>query len=216
MLSLSEEILLLALDDESGRLLPLPERALDIALAAAIVMDLHNEKRIEVSPPTVSLTNHLPTGSPMLDEILKDIEKHPQSKLSGHIHRISGHANHIRKATLESLVKKNILECKEEKILWILPSKRYPLADDHEEVLAKERLRSILLEGKKAKVWDIDMIALLEACDLLHTLLSKEELEAAQARIKDLESRDPIGIAVIESVADVQHTFNEVLGHGTL
>lgn len=74
----------------------------------------------------------------------------------------------------------------------------------------------MLLEGKKAKTWDIDMIALLEACDLLRVLLSKEELEAAQTRIKDLESRDPIGLAVIESVAEVQHTFNEVLGHGTL
>jgi len=216
MLSLSEEILLLALDDESGRLLPLPERALDIALSAAVVMGLHNEKRIEVAPPTVSVTDPSPTGDTIFDEMLKDIEKHPQSKLSGHIHRISGHANHIRKATLENLVKKNVLECKEEKIFWILPSKRYPLADDHEEVVAKERIRSVLLEGKKAKAWDIDMIALLEACDLLRIILSKEELEAAQAHIKDLESRDPIGIAVIESVAEVQHTFNEVLGHGTL
>lgn len=216
MLSLSEEILLLAFDDESGRLLPLPERALDIALAAAVVMGLHNEKRIEVAPPTVSVTDPSPTGDRIFDEILKDIEKHPQSKLSGHIHRISGHANHIRKATLESLVKKNVLECKEEKIFWILPSKSYPLADNHEEVIAKERIRSVLLEGKKAKTWDIDMIALLEACDLLRVLLSKEELEAAQTRIKDLESRDPIGLTVIESVAEVQHTFNEVLGHGTL
>ena len=216
MLSLSEEILLLALDDASGRLLPLPERALDIALSATVVMGLHNEKRIEVTPPTVTVLDNTPTGDTIFDEMLRDIEKHPQSKLSGHIHRISGHANHIRKATLENLVKKNVLECKEEKVFWILPSKRYPLADDHEEVIAKERIRNVLLEGKKAKAWDIDMIALLEACDLLRTLLSKEELEAAQERIKELESRDPIGIAVIESVAEVQHTFNEVLGHGTL
>lgn len=109
MLSLSEEILLLAFDNESGRPLPLPERALDIALAAAVVMGLHNEKRIEVAPPTVSVADPSPTGDRIFDEILKDIEKHPQSKLSGHIHRISGHANHIRKATLESLAKKNVL-----------------------------------------------------------------------------------------------------------
>ena len=215
MLSLSEEILLLALDDESGRLLPLPERALDIALAAAVIMGLHNEGRIQVNPPSVSVLNNTPTGDIIFDEMLKDIEKHPQSKLSGHIHRVSGHANHIRKATLEGLVKKNILECKEEKIFWILPSKRYPVADNHEEVIAKERIRKVLIEGEQPKAWDIDMIALLDACDLLHTLFSKKELEAARERIKDIESRDPIGITVIEAIADVQHTFNEVLEHGT-
>jgi hypothetical protein len=214
MLSLSEEILLLALDDTSGRLLPLPERALDIALAAAVVMGLHNEKRIEVTPPTVSVLDASPTGDIVFDEILKDIEKHSKARLSGHIHRISGHANHIRNATLESLVKKNILECKEEKLFWIIPSRRYPLNNAAEELMAKARIRAILLEGQEPKAWDIDMIALLEACDLLHTLLSKEELAAARMRIQELEARDPIGIAVIESVAEVQHTFNEVLGHG--
>ena len=39
-LTLAEQLLLLALDDETGKLLSLPDRSLDYALAGAILADL--------------------------------------------------------------------------------------------------------------------------------------------------------------------------------
>ena len=46
MLRFSEEVLLLALDEKTGRLHPLPERAIEFALAGAVLAELAAAKRI--------------------------------------------------------------------------------------------------------------------------------------------------------------------------
>ena len=48
-LALAEQLLLLALDDETGKLLPLPDRSLDYALAGAIIADLARVGRLMVT-----------------------------------------------------------------------------------------------------------------------------------------------------------------------
>ncbi|HSH09562.1 MAG TPA: GPP34 family phosphoprotein, partial [Oceanipulchritudo sp.] len=59
-LTLAEQLLLLALDDATGRLRPLPDRALDYALAGAILADLARVGRISMTRDTLAVIDPNP------------------------------------------------------------------------------------------------------------------------------------------------------------
>ena len=73
MLTFTEEMLLL-LGDEEGELLPVREHAFECALAGAVLMDLAFEYRIDTDLQALVVTDPTPTGDPMLDRILAQIE----------------------------------------------------------------------------------------------------------------------------------------------
>ena len=67
--ALAEELLLLAYDDETGRC-GVPVIALDLGMAAAILVDLVLHGRIEVSDRLVVPIDASPTGHDINDEVL--------------------------------------------------------------------------------------------------------------------------------------------------
>ncbi len=106
MLSLCEELFLFALDDTTGHMHALPERALDIGLAAAVIMGLHNKKRLRLSPPHCVVEDTTPMGDPILDETLTKIASHTAETLGENIRWLAGHAHHIRSVTIKTLIEK--------------------------------------------------------------------------------------------------------------
>src|SRR5690348_9750622 len=70
---LAEELLLLAYDDETGRCV-FPLIALDLGMAAAILVDLVLEGRVEVVDGAVVPSDRRPTGHAVVDEILARID----------------------------------------------------------------------------------------------------------------------------------------------
>ena len=79
MLSLVEEILLLALDDRKGSFLQVPEYSLELATSGAILMDLALQDRIDADLEELVVVSEEPTGDPILDPVLSEIarEKRP-------------------------------------------------------------------------------------------------------------------------------------------
>ena len=71
MLRFAEELLLL--EDQSGKVLRLPDRSLQYALAGSVLMDLTLEGRIDTDPDRLILVDSTPTGDDLVDPILADI-----------------------------------------------------------------------------------------------------------------------------------------------
>ena len=63
MLRFAEELLLLLLEDQSGKFLRLPDRSLQYALAGSVPMDLTLEGRIDTDPDRLILVDSTPTAT---------------------------------------------------------------------------------------------------------------------------------------------------------
>ena len=73
MLTFSEEILVLLLEDERGTLIPIPRTKFECALAGAALMDLAFANRIDTDLETLMVIDRTPTGNMMLDRTLAKI-----------------------------------------------------------------------------------------------------------------------------------------------
>ena len=70
-LRFSEELLLLALDDATGKLHPLPERALDLAIVGALLMELAFRNQIDTDNKNLTILNREATDhDPSADLVL--------------------------------------------------------------------------------------------------------------------------------------------------
>ena len=69
-LSLAEEIVLLSLDDETGRPVGRGGMAPDLALAGALLMDLALAGRLDTDRDRVMVVNAAPTGDAVRDAAL--------------------------------------------------------------------------------------------------------------------------------------------------
>lgn len=210
-LTLAEQLLLLALDDETGKLLPIPDRALDYALAGAILAELTRIRRVGLKGDSLEILSTEPVGSAPEDEGLLDIMRVNLHSLQGVLAHLAGEAHGLRKQVIDQLVEKKILREEDREFLWIFHYSRYPLADQTTEIAVKQRLRnrirdtSIVMSRR-----DHVLISLVHACNLEHLLLSPDELEAYEDRIEAICAKDKIGHAVNDCLDEIHQAIMEI------
>ena len=83
MLTFTEEILLLLLDDKDGSFVPIPKVNLGCAIAGAVLMDLAFAYRIDTDPESLVVNDRTPTGNPILDPTLAKIAAQEQPTTPG-------------------------------------------------------------------------------------------------------------------------------------
>src|SRR4051812_40723111 len=121
-----EEIVLLALDDATGALLPMPAMAFNYAIAGAVLCDLALLNRIDTDPNQLIVLDPTPTGDPLLDGALAAIAAAPKPvSASLWIGAISERARALEGAALDRLVARGVLRRTEKKILWVFGVRRY-------------------------------------------------------------------------------------------
>src|ERR1700722_20630473 len=76
-LTILEEFLLLALDDETGDFYTLARSTFDCASAGAVLMDLMLRRRIDNDLKNIFVTDAAPTGNPVLDPVLQTMAVAP-------------------------------------------------------------------------------------------------------------------------------------------
>lgn len=200
-----EEIVLLALDDKTGKFVDLPPLALDQALAGAALLELAFHNRIDTDLTQLSLMSDQSTGNGLLDPILKEISKAKDKKDAKYwVGVLSGDGEKYQKAILGQLVSRGVLKMEEKKILWVIPGRRYPMINDQEEREVRKRIRAVVVDGEIPSPRDVVLISLASSCQLLRSVFSDAEILAHSARIADVAKMDLIGRAVSKSVAEVQ------------
>lgn len=210
-LTLAEQLQLLALDDETGKLLPLPDRALDYALAGAILADLTRIGRIEVIRDNVKILDSTPVESVPEDLGLLDLNQANVTSLRGALSHLAGDAHGLRKRIIEQLVKKGVLREEDKEFLWVFHFSRYPLADPSTENAVKQRLRNRIRDSS-IPMSDSDhvLVSLIHACQMEDLLLSSGEQAACRERIDEITNSDRIGHAVIECLEEIQKAILEI------
>ena len=126
MLTFAEEILLLMLDDEDGTFLPTRTSAVEYVLAGAVLLDLAFSSRIDTDERQLLVLDQTSTGNPILDRVLTRIANSSGTRdTRAWIEKITNEdTDEIRSMALDGLVKRGILEVRDQKFLWVFRSRR--------------------------------------------------------------------------------------------
>lgn len=207
-LTVAEEIYLLALDDSRGVIKPIPVFALEYALGAALLMELELCDRIDTDLTTLKVVSSAPTGDPLLDETLLELQQKKEPQLmSFWLEQFTSHKRHIGERVLAQLIRKGVLKEENRRILWVFETHRYPLMDDREVKEVRTRLRELILGDEIPDPRDVVLISLANACQLLADLFTQKENERIHSRIAALSRLDLIGLQMANSIREIERTM---------
>ena len=209
MLTFAEEILLLMLDDEDGTFLLTRTSAVEYVLAGAVLLDLAFANRIDTDEHQLLVIDPTPAGDPMLDDILARISNSMSTRdTRAWIEKISGeNTDEVRRMALASLMKRGILEERDEKFLWVFRSRRYPTIDGRAEREVKLRVTGVLLSDDIPDPRDVALISLVDACGILSDIFTEREIERVGPRIEQLRKMDLIGQEVAGAVTEIERSI---------
>ncbi len=203
MLTLPEQLLLLALHDEKGTILSTASISIKYGLAGAVIMELALREKVVIRDKKLVLINDSYTGDNVLDEAMTQIKKLGKGKNAGYwVNKLQNIK--IQELILDRLVDKGILKTEEHKILWIFDSPHYPMKDSEEELGIREQIRRIVLHKDIAEARVAVLIGLVNACRLTNEIFSKEERKEAKKRIKEIIDNDLIAKAVADTVVAIE------------
>jgi len=194
MLTLAEDIILLLLDDDTGKLASIDLMTLNYAMAGAVLMDLALRNKIDNDLESLIVADSTPTGLQMLDTYLDKISSENKENNTRYwLTELSNYGEDIVDSALNMLVEKKILKTEEKKILWVIGTRVYPMIDDKEEKEVKRRIIDLLMSDEIPTPQDVVLVSLMDTCSLFTMILSSKEVEKLSSRIEQIRKLDLIG-----------------------
>lgn len=203
-LSLAEELLLITLDDESGKLLDsIKPFSFDIAIAASLIMELTLKGKLDTDAKKVFVVSSEATGDAILDQALAAIVAEKNSlSTSDWLSRFARHGATLSDKIIESLVNKGVVQMVEKRLLWVLKTRAYPATSGIEEREVRSRIMQLLNNDEIPNPSDALLIGLLRATEIMSRLLSSSELVRLQNRIDQIANLEEINRSLSASVKE--------------
>ena len=204
---LTEELILLMLDESSGYLEMVPGWDFSCVMSGAVIADLALENRIDTDLQSLYLLDSTPTGDRLLDPTLEEISKaKDRSDTQYWIEKTTVRSEDIVSLTLERLVDKGVLDY-ESGGFWTLSrsvsrSGMYPSADGAIRKEAKARILNVVLNNDIPDPRDVILVGLMHTCDGFKLLLSEEDYVEKLERIETVAGMDLVGRSVATAVKD--------------
>ena len=204
-LTLAEELVLVALDDEHGTLLPTPTFALEHALAASLIMELTLLGRLDSDATRLIVLSSVPTGNANLDEALALISADKEQRSTATwVARMASPDSQLRGRIVKSLVDRGILSSVEKRLLWVFKRRVYPPTSGVEEREVKARIMTLLYNDDIPDARDSLLVGLLRATGLFEHQLSTSEFHNLQPRIDQIANFDETNRSLVQTVAEMQ------------
>ena len=207
-MALADELLLVALDDTSGRTVG-AKMNLDTALAAALLVELALAERISVAPAEagwlergkVTVINGRPTDDPDLDAVLAKLLAKEGQKVKNLVSTVSWRpiSRGLRDRRLARLVQQGVLVENRTEVLGL---RRYLTRDSGPQQEVRARLKSALIDGLTPTERTVALIALLEASGILRKLFPAEQRKLVKTRARQLSEGDWAAKAVKDAIAE--------------
>lgn len=204
MLTILEQIVLLALDEQTGKLQSSQGFNTGYALAGAVFFDLALAKKIDTDTDAVLLLDAAPTGNAACDFCLAEMAKQPdKNKVRAWIEEFMQCAEFLEDAALQSLIARGILRHETSTMLWIIDVERFPMKDDKPRQDVKLRLVETILSDEIPAPEDVMLVSIAEASGLLNAVLSQQELDGRQERIRVLCNLEAISRTVFAAIREL-------------
>ena len=204
MLTMLEEVVLLAVDEQTGRVQTSQGYGTGYALAGAVFFDLALAKKIDTDIDGVLILDSTPTGIAVLDKAMASMAKMPEKRtVRSWIEELKNLDESLEEAALQMLVDRGVLRHEVSKRLWIIDVERFPVVDDKPQRHVKLRLVEAILGDMIPGTRDIMLVSIAEACGLLGLVLQPHELEARRERIDVLCGLETISRTVKTAIDDL-------------
>ena len=221
MLTFSEEVLLLLLDEEEGIFQSVGKNTLKLAMAGAVLMELAFAGRIDTDLEHVMVINRAPTGNPLLDDVLERIaEREVNNDTKGWIETLAVEKTaSIQEHALASLVEQGILRRDEKRLfqetiehLWIFRSPRYFSVDGKSQRNARSRFADVSATDEIPDPPTIALIGLVDACGILRSHFT-EDAAKIEPRIEQLRRMDLIGREIASAIMAIDRSVIQPMAH---
>lgn len=173
-LSLAEGLMLIALDDDEGRLLAAAEHSIDKGLIASCILELALSKKVGFQGGKVILNDSTGTGNKILDDVLKALGQGGDD-ITVTIDRMAPGFDHIQDEVIELLVQRGILSVESTKLLFIPISERMDNANYAFEQEIRDVLKAVVLKGQKPSPAVVVLLAMIANCRILEEVFPDED-----------------------------------------
>lgn len=201
-LSLPEEIVLLTLDDATGRPLGRQGPAAGLALAGALMMELALAGRIDTDRDRLERLSGEPLGDPVLDGALAQLGEAQDSR--GALMLLAREEAAMRAAVLARLEARGLLRRVEGRVLLVFPERRWLKPEDRPEPReVRARLLRVVATDDIPDPREALLLGLARATALLPHLLPPDLLAARQERIAFLAGLEALNRSLAQAVGDL-------------
>lgn len=216
MISLIEELYLLALDEEKGNIVPFTKKTLAYGLSGAILAELSLQKKVCSNDKHRLEVNGEadPLGDDVLDEALKEIRASDKPrKMSYWVSQFSSRPKRLQEHLGENLSAKDVLYQEDKHFFRKQPAPESGQPAVPSKFESKKALRGMILSTEAADARGLALLQVAQASDLLGLIFTQDELPLAKNRIHekiihaaledtDMQCIEEIGEAVKVSLED--------------
>jgi hypothetical protein len=193
-LSLAEGLMLIALDDDEGRLLAAAGNTIDKGLIASCILELALSKKIGFQGGKIVVNDHAGTGNKILDDILKALGQ-GGDHVTITIDRLAPGFNHIQDEVIELLVQRGILSIESTKLLFIPISERMDNANYAFEQEIRDVLKAVVLKGQRPSPAVVILLSMINYCRILDEVFPEEDELVDAIKV----AKDIVKMGVVDS-----------------
>jgi hypothetical protein len=201
-LFLYEEIMLLALRDDTGTLLA---DYIEYSVAGAVAAELLLLDKIKVNDDkhkTIQVLNNHKLGDPIIDECLDLLDKPSKTLRLQDVVSKFANLKELRHKVARQLCRRGIVKEDEQKILFIFTKKTYPEINPQPERDIINKMEAVMFhQNNDIEPRTLVLIALADSAKLLTKNFDKDRLKTHEDRIKRLVKGEIAGTVSKEVVA---------------
>lgn len=208
-ITIPEELYLITVNKLKGRRAFLKSKKFDILLAASILMDLALHNRIDNDLDYIIPDRPEPTGHPLLDVALEQIQQSPEhQKITWWLLKLAEKGSRFREILVSGLLEKGLLRMERQQVFLGFSSNTYPiLVNDQKIFEVKTRMKTLIFGSDLPDFRDVVIISVAWYGGLFDMILTDEEIQKHQKRIEQLARMDLIGQAVSKSMREVTRSI---------
>jgi len=208
MLTMLEEVVLLAVDENTGGLRSTREFGTAYALVGAVLFDLALAGKIDTDTETIQIIDRAPTGNATLDGILAEMARRLDlNTVQDWIEHIYRRQADLEGEALAALIQQGILRHEQSKRLWVVDVERFPMTSNRHQQHVKVRLAEAIRTDSIPDTRDIMLVSIAEPCGLLGYVMDEAELARRRDRIQMLCNLETISRKVTRAIARLDRTL---------
>jgi len=212
MLTMLEEVVLLAVDERTGCLRSTREFGTAYALVGAVFFDLALARKIDTGTEAIQVIDSTPTGSATHDHVLAEMAQRPDLiTVRQWIEQIFLHRRDLEGEALLSLIHSGVLRHEKSKLLWIIDIERFPLVNNKPQQHVKTRLAHAILTDDIPDTRDIMLVSIAEPCGLLPYVLADDQIASRRERIRMLSNLETISRKVTAAILGLDATMRSAM-----
>ncbi|GAA3621552.1 hypothetical protein GCM10022267_04660 [Lentzea roselyniae] len=196
---LPEDLMLLSIDEDDGRVL-MDTTSIHNALAGAVLLELVNAGRVAFEPDgkKLAVVDPAPLPNEFLQESLSRLNKPMKPQRA-----VERFRTHVRDNVMAQLEGRGVLSVEKTKMLGIFPTKSYVIQDRRAISDVRDAVGDVAFGHRAPDERTGALISLLYAVKALHKVLDGDKREM-NARAKESSAANWTGAAVQKAMEAVQ------------